>query len=53
MAGILKMEYDALDLNLLAKYTYRDHWPSIVNTVIKFSSVGGGKCLYQLSDRQF
>jgi hypothetical protein len=51
MAGILKREYDAMDLNPLAKY--RDHWLSIVNTMIKFGSVGGGKCLYQLSDCQF
>jgi len=51
MAGIVKMEYDALDLNPLAKY--RDHWPSIVNTMINFGSVGGGKCLHQLRDCQF
>ena len=51
MAGILKMEYEALDLTLLAKYT--DQWSSIVNTIMKFGSVGGRKYLHHLSDCQF
>ena len=45
MAEILEIEYEALDLTPLVKY--RDHWPSIVNMMVKFDSVGGAKCLHQ------
>jgi hypothetical protein len=51
MAGILKLEYEALGLTALVKY--RDYLSNIVNTMMKFGSVGGGKCLHQLSDCQF